>query len=102
MHIALTGATGFVGSHILAELPSAGHEVTALVRDDADAAKVAARGAETAAVDLYDRPAVVKLPATPTARFTPPAPATPPAPTWTPPSPKRRSRRSTARASRSR
>src|SRR6185503_18476911 len=61
MHIALTGATGFVGSHILAELLSAGHEVTALVRDDADAAKVAARGAETAAVDLYDRPAVVKL-----------------------------------------
>ena len=61
MRIALTGATGFIGSHILTELQSGGHEVTALVRDDADAARVAARGATPAVVDLYDRPAVVKL-----------------------------------------
>ena len=61
MKIAITGATGFVGSHILAELQSNGHEVTALVRDDAQAATVSARGATPAIVDLYDRPAVVKL-----------------------------------------
>lgn len=61
MRIALTGATGFVGSHILAELQSAGHAVTALVRDDGDAAKISASGAEAVVVDLYDRPAVVKL-----------------------------------------
>src|ERR1700733_5362928 len=61
MRIALTGATGFVGSHILAELQSNGHDVTALVRDDAQAATVSARGATPAIVDLYNRPAVVKV-----------------------------------------
>jgi nucleoside-diphosphate-sugar epimerase len=61
MRIALTGATGFVGSHILAELQSGGHEVVALVRTDADATVVAARGATPAVVDLYDRAAVVQL-----------------------------------------
>jgi uncharacterized protein YbjT (DUF2867 family) len=61
MKIALTGATGFMGSHVLAELLSHGHEVVALVRDDAEAAGVAARRASPAVVDLYDRPAVVKL-----------------------------------------
>jgi nucleoside-diphosphate-sugar epimerase len=61
MKIALTGATGFIGSHILTELQSHGHEVTALVRGDAEAANVTARGATPAIVDLYDRPAVVEL-----------------------------------------
>ncbi len=61
MKIALTGGTGFIGSHILTELQSHGHEVTALVRNDADAAVVTAKGATPAVVDLYDRPTVVKL-----------------------------------------
>jgi nucleoside-diphosphate-sugar epimerase len=61
MKIALTGATGFVGSHILAELVSHDHEVTALVRDDTEATNVTANGATPAIVDLNDRPAVVKL-----------------------------------------
>ena len=61
MRIALTGATGFVGSHILAELQSNGHDVTALVRDDAQAATVSARGATPAVVDLYDRLTVVRV-----------------------------------------
>jgi nucleoside-diphosphate-sugar epimerase len=61
MKIALTGATGFIGSHILMELRSHGHEVTALVRGDAEAANVTAHGATAAIVDLYDRPAVVEL-----------------------------------------
>ncbi len=61
MKIALTGATGFVGSHILAELQSNGHQVMALVRDDAQAATVTARGATAAVVDLKDRPAVVEV-----------------------------------------
>jgi nucleoside-diphosphate-sugar epimerase len=60
MNIALTGATGFIGSHILTELLSHGHDVTALVRDDAEAATITARGARSAVVDLYDRRSVVK------------------------------------------
>jgi nucleoside-diphosphate-sugar epimerase len=61
MNVALTGSTGFVGSHILTELVKHGHEVTALVRDDAQAEVVAARGAKPAVVDLYDTPAVVRV-----------------------------------------
>jgi len=59
MNVALTGATGFIGSHVLAELQKHGHEVTALVRDDSQADIVATRGATPIVVDLYDRPAVV-------------------------------------------
>jgi nucleoside-diphosphate-sugar epimerase len=61
MKVILTGATGFVGSHVLADLYKHGHEVTALVRDDAQADTVAARGATPVVVDLYDRPAVTRL-----------------------------------------
>jgi nucleoside-diphosphate-sugar epimerase len=61
MKVALTGATGFVGSHVLTELLKHGHEVTALVRDDARADAVAARGATPAVADLYDRAAVAGL-----------------------------------------
>ena len=61
MNIALTGGNGYVGSHVLTELVSHGHEVTALVRNDEEADKVRTRGAEPAVVDLYDRPAVTKV-----------------------------------------
>jgi nucleoside-diphosphate-sugar epimerase len=59
MNVTLTGSTGFIGSHILTELQEHGHQVTALVRDDAQAARAAALGATPAVVDLYDRPAVM-------------------------------------------
>ncbi len=61
MKVALTGATGYVGSHVLTELREHGHEVTALVRDDTRADTVAAHGAKAAVVDLYDRPAVASV-----------------------------------------
>ena len=48
MKVTLTGSTGFIGSHVLTELQTHGHEVTALVRDDAQASDVAAAGAITA------------------------------------------------------
>ena len=61
MKIALTGATGFVGSHVLTELLAHGHQVTALVRDAAQADAVAARGATPAVADLHDRPTLARL-----------------------------------------
>jgi nucleoside-diphosphate-sugar epimerase len=61
MKVALTGATGFIGSHVLTELREHGHEVTALVRDDAGADLVKARGATPVVIDLYDRSAVTSL-----------------------------------------
>ena len=61
MRVALTGATGFIGSHVLTELHEHGHEVVALIRDDAAAERVAGHGATPARVDLTDRPAVVSL-----------------------------------------
>ena len=41
--ILVTGASGFVGSHVVPELVGAGHRVVALVRDDRAAARVTAR-----------------------------------------------------------
>ena len=61
MRVALTGSTGFIGSHVLGELQEHGHEVTALVRDEEQAIAVAARGAKATVVDLYDRRSVVSL-----------------------------------------
>jgi len=61
MDVVLTGATGFIGSHVLADLYKHGHEVTALVRDNAQAEAVAARGATPVVVDLYDQPTVARL-----------------------------------------
>jgi nucleoside-diphosphate-sugar epimerase len=61
MKVVLTGATGFVGSHVLSELHEHGHEVTALVRDHAQAKVVAARGATPAVADLYNRPTIESL-----------------------------------------
>src|SRR4051794_2382462 len=61
MKVALTGATGFIGSHVLAELLRKGHSVSALVPDDAHADAVAGPGVKPVVVDLYDRPAVASL-----------------------------------------
>jgi nucleoside-diphosphate-sugar epimerase len=61
MNVALTGSTGFIGSHILTELQEHGYDVTALVRDDDDAEGVAAVGATPVIVDLYDKPAVTSI-----------------------------------------
>jgi nucleoside-diphosphate-sugar epimerase len=61
MKVALTGATGFVGSHVLTELQEHGHSVTALVRDAPQAETIAGRGATATVADLYDRAAVAGI-----------------------------------------
>ena len=61
MKVALTGATGFIGSHVLTELQEHGHEVTALVREAPQADILAGRGAKPTVVDLYDRAGVVGI-----------------------------------------
>lgn len=61
MQVALTGGTGFIGSHVMAELLDHGHAVSALVRGDDQAQQVAARGATPGVVDLYHTPAVASI-----------------------------------------
>jgi nucleoside-diphosphate-sugar epimerase len=61
MNVAVTGATGFIGSHVVQDLLEHGHQVTAVVRADDQAQAVLARGATPAVVDLYDRQALVSL-----------------------------------------
>ena len=58
MRVALTGATGFVGSHVQSALLEHGHEVIALVRDTEQADLATSRGATATVVDLFDRAAV--------------------------------------------
>ena len=59
MHILVTGATGFVGRHLVAALLRRGDRVRALGRNADACAALAANGAEVVRADLRDRDAVI-------------------------------------------
>lgn len=57
MKVAIIGATGWIGGHVLREVRGCGHEVTAVVRDPSRAEALGA-GVETAIADATDREAL--------------------------------------------
>ena len=54
MHVFVTGASGWIGSHTVDDLLAAGHTVTGLARSDASAAALQAKGAAVLRGDLDD------------------------------------------------
>lgn len=58
MKVMVTGATGFVGSHLAEALRRRGDEVTVLARSSAKAAALAPLGVRVVAGDLHDRTAL--------------------------------------------
>lgn len=66
MRVMLTGATGFLGGHLLAQLRASGNEVTALVRSDEAARKLRGDGIDVVMGGIDDAGALRQAFATPT------------------------------------
>jgi nucleoside-diphosphate-sugar epimerase len=59
MRVFITGATGVLGTRLVAELAARGHEPVGLARDDAGARRVEDRGGTAATADLFDTESLV-------------------------------------------
>ncbi len=58
MKIFVTGASGYIGSHLIPKLRAAGHHVSGLARSDGSAKKLEAMGASAVAGEMRDGAAV--------------------------------------------
>lgn len=58
MRVFVTGATGFIGSRVVTQLLTSGHEVTGMTRSDAGAYALARAGASVHRADLSDIDAI--------------------------------------------
>lgn len=61
MNVVLTGATGYIGSAVLARLLDAGHEVTAIVRSESSFAAASRAGASAIVLDVTDTAAFAAI-----------------------------------------
>ncbi|MGB3333214.1 MAG: NAD(P)-dependent oxidoreductase [Mycobacterium sp.] len=61
MRVFVTGGTGAIGRHTVPALIAAGHDVTAMVRDNAKATVVTRQGATPSRVSLFDRDALTAV-----------------------------------------
>lgn len=61
LKIAVTGATGLVGSHVVAEAQRRGHKVVALVRSGSNTSFLDSLAVQMVVGDLHDRPALEKF-----------------------------------------
>lgn len=61
MNVAVTGGSGVVGSAVVRHLVDAGHEVKALARSDASAARLASLGAKAMPGDVLDKTSLDRL-----------------------------------------
>jgi len=59
MRVFITGASGWIGSALTADLIAAGHDVTGLARSEASAAKITAAGATAVRGDMHDHDLIV-------------------------------------------
>ena len=61
MRVAITGATGFIGAHVVAALDARGQQVRCLLRPSSDRSLLPARVEQVAATDLCDGAALERL-----------------------------------------